>query len=131
VEGLAATSAMLVTIVRLRLLVSVGASPSRRLTGRRLFDNRRGEVSRVEHSDGAPAPLPADILSSTVQLGARGEIVESLAAPRSLLLASPAAVTKALVWGAVFWVLVAVVASGERRPSHLTSGGVGHECVSV
>jgi hypothetical protein len=51
--------------------------------------------------------------------------VESLAAPRSLLLASPAAVTKALVWGAVFWVLVAVVAWGERRPSHLTSGGVG------
>ncbi len=63
---------MIVTIVRLGLLVSVGATPARRLTGRRLFDNRRGEASRDGHSDRAHAPLPADIYSSTVQLGALG-----------------------------------------------------------
>jgi hypothetical protein len=43
------------------------------LTGRRLFDSRRVQASRDERSDGARALLPADIPSSAVRLGARGE----------------------------------------------------------
>jgi hypothetical protein len=40
-------------------------------------DNRHVEAWRDGHSDGAHAHRPAGIFSSTVQLGARGEIVES------------------------------------------------------
>jgi hypothetical protein len=63
---------MLVTIVCLGLVVSVAASPSRQLTGRRLFDNRRSEASRDGRSDGGLGHLPADISSTSVQLGALG-----------------------------------------------------------
>jgi hypothetical protein len=85
VEGLAATSADArddrpPPTPRLRR-----ASPSRRFTGRSLFDNRRGEASSVEHSHGAHALLPVDIFSSTVQLGARGEIGEDSWSPVSAL----------------------------------------------
>jgi hypothetical protein len=45
-------------------------------------------ASRDDRSDRTHARLPADIFSTSVQLGARGEIVESLAAPRSLFLVS-------------------------------------------
>ncbi len=51
----------------------------------------RAEASRDDRLDGAHAHLPADIFSRTVQLGARGEIVESgssISPPRSPCLAS-------------------------------------------
>jgi hypothetical protein len=41
------------------------------------FGIRPSEASRDDRSDGAYALLPADISSSTVQLGARGEIGEN------------------------------------------------------
>jgi hypothetical protein len=41
-----------------------------RVTGPRLVDSRRVEASRDGHSDGGHGLLPADIFSSTVQLGA-------------------------------------------------------------
>jgi hypothetical protein len=48
-EGLAAASADARDDRPPRLLVSIGASPSGRLTARGLFDNRRGEASRGGH----------------------------------------------------------------------------------
>ena len=44
--------------------------------GARAFGIPPAEASRDDRLDGAHAHLPADYFSSTVQLGARGEIVE-------------------------------------------------------
>ena len=66
-------------------LVSVGASPPRRLTGRRLFDNRRGEASRGgTQTDHMPFYLQISprLLSGWVHRGAIAEIPGS--APRPL-----------------------------------------------
>jgi hypothetical protein len=61
-------------VVRLNRGVENADQARRRATASSI---RPGEAWRDDRSGGAHAHLPADIFSSTVQLGARGEIVES------------------------------------------------------